>query len=214
MDKSLFIRLRKSNSSFELCTSGRAFFRVFFSVPAPFKEIEYFTYDNEGYMTSWTSRKGFETRYIYDSANQLIRKELGSENTYIYSYDMDGNIIGMSDDDSKLFYEYDELDRVLSVSTKGSSKQPAITQRYTYDNNSNRKRLRAGFSADDTGEEDEENDVDISYTYDLENQLTDIDFPAGNFHFEYDDLSRMLEMTYPNGIKTEMSYEGVLRLLI
>ena len=178
----------------------------------PLNQTEYFSYDNEGYMTSWTNRKGFETRYIYDSANQLIRKELGSENTYIYSYDMDGNIIGMSDDDSKLFYEYDELDRVLSVSTKGSSKQPAITQRYTYDNNSNRTRLRAGFSADDTGEYDEKNDIDISYTYDLENQLTDIGSLAGNFHFEYDDLSRMLEMTYPNGIKTEMSYEGDIRL--
>ena len=142
----------------------------------------------------------------------ISQKELGSENTYIYSYDMDGNIIGMSDDDSKLFYEYDELDRVLSVSTKGSSKQPAITQRYTYDNNSNRTRLRAGFSSDDTGEYDEENDIDISYTYDLENQLTDIGSLAGNFHFEYDDLSRMLEMTYPNGIKTEMSYEGDIRL--
>ena len=35
----------------------------------PLNQTEYFTYDNEGYMTSWTNRKGFETRYIYDSAN-------------------------------------------------------------------------------------------------------------------------------------------------
>ena len=178
----------------------------------PLNQTEYFSYDNEGYMTGWLNRKGFETRYIYDSANQLIRKELGSENTYIYSYDMDGNIIGLLDDDSNLFYEYDELDRVLSVSTKNSPKQPAITQRYTYDNNSNRTSLRAGFSADDTGEFDEDNDFDISYTYDLENQLTDIGSPAGNFHFEYDDLSRIVEMTYPNDIRTEMNYEGDVRL--
>ena len=178
----------------------------------PLNQTEYFAYDNEGYMTSWTNRKGFETRYIYDSANQLIRKHLGSENTYIYSYDMDGNMISLADDDSNISYEYDELDRILSVSTEHSPKQPAITLRYSYDDNSNKIRLRGGLSSDDTGEFDEENEIDISYTYDLENQLTDIDFPIGNFHFEYDNLTRMTRMTYPNGMKTEMSYEGDLRL--
>ena len=74
------------------------------------------------------------------------------------------------------------------------------------------KHNEAGLSADDTGEEDEENDVDISYTYDLKNQLTDIGSLVGNFHFEYDDLSKIMEMTYPNGMKIEMSYEGDIRL--
>ena len=46
----------------------------------------------------------------------------------------------------------------------------------------------------------------------MENQLTRLVSPAGAFDFKYDDLSRMTQMTYPNGMRTEMSYEGDTRL--
>ena len=54
--------------------------------------------------------------------------------------------------------------------------------------------------------------MENSYTYDLENQLTRLNSQAGAFNFEYDDLSRMTKMTYPNGMKTEMSFEGDMRI--
>ena len=69
----------------------------------------------------------------------------GEENSYTYGYDMDGNLISLSDSDSKLTYTYDELDRIISSSTEGSAKQPSIRQIYGYDKNSNRTSLKAGF---------------------------------------------------------------------
>ncbi|MDE0092401.1 MAG: RHS repeat-associated core domain-containing protein [Oligoflexia bacterium] len=95
----------------------------------------------------------------------------------------------------------------MSVSTKDSLKQPAIIQLYEYDKNGNRVSLKAGLKG-----EDEESYFTNSYTYDLENQLTRLRSPAGAFDFEYDDLSRITKMTYPNNMTTEMSFEGDFRL--
>ena len=172
----------------------------------PLNQIEYFTYDREGYMTSYLNRLGELMTYNYDKANQLIQKIL-ADNTYNYSYDMDGNLVSLSDNDSKLSYEYDALDRVIKSNTSGSLKQPAIVQLYDYDRNSNRLRLRAGLET-----ADERNYRTNTYTYDLENQLTSLNSPIGVFNFEYDDLSRMIKMSYPNAMETRMSFEGDLRL--
>ena len=95
----------------------------------------------------------------------------------------------------------------MSVSTKDSLKQPAIIQLYEYDKNGNRVSLKAGLKG-----EDEESYFTNSYTYDEENQLTRLRSPAGDFDFEYDDLSRITKMTYPNNMTTEMSFEGDFRL--
>ena len=172
----------------------------------PLKQTEYFTYDNEGYMTEHLNRLGELTTYTYDKANQLIQKVL-ADNTYNYSYDLDGNLTMLSDNDSKLNYEYDALDRIIEISTEGSLKQPSITQFYEFDKNNNRLSLRAGFTSGDLVEY-----MRNIYTYDLENQLREVNSPAGVFNFEYDDLSRMTKMVYPNGMTTEMSFEGDSRI--
>ena len=113
----------------------------------------------------------------------------------------------LSDNDSKLNYEYDALDRIIEISTEGSLKQPSITQFYEFDKNNNRLSLRAGFTSGDLVEY-----MRNIYTYDLENQLREVNSPAGVFNFEYDDLSRMTKMVYPNGMTTEMSFEGDSRI--
>ena len=172
----------------------------------PLNQREYFSYNNEGYMTSHLNRLGELTTYNYDKANQLVRRSLQG-NLYNYSYDLDGNLASLSDNDSKLSYEYDALDRIISASTGDSPKQPPIAQLYEYDKNSNRIGLRAGLEGEDISRY-----FTNIYTYDLENQLTRLVSPAGAFDFKYDDLSRMTGMTYPNGMRTEMSYEGDTRL--
>ena len=103
--------------------------------------------------------------------------------------------------------EYDALGRVIKTSKEGSTNQPAIVQLYEYDKNGNRVSLKAGLKG-----EDEESYFTNSYTYDEENQLTRLRSPAGDFDFEYDDLSRITKMTYPNNMTTEMSFEGDQRL--
>ena len=173
----------------------------------PLSQKEFFTYDDEGYMTSYINRQGELTTYNYDKANQLVQRILGNDNTYNYSYDRDGNLVSLSDNDSKLSYEYDALDRITKTSTTGSEKQRAVVNLYEYDRNNNRISLRTGLET-----EDEENYRTNIYTYDEENQLTSLNSPAGNFNFEYDDLSRMTKMIYPNGMETRMSFEGDMRL--
>ena len=173
----------------------------------PLSQKEFFTYDNEGYMTSHLNRIGELTTYTYDKANQLVQRVLGDSNTYKYSYDKDGNLASVSDDDSKLSFNYDGLDRIVEVSTKGSSKQPAIIQIYEYDKNSNRLSLSSGLEAESLSSYRRQ-----SYSYDYENQLTHLSSAGGTFRFEYDDLSRLTKLTNANNIVTQMSYEGDFRL--
>ena len=174
----------------------------------PLNQKEFFTYDDEGYMTSHLNRLGELTTYNYDKANQLVQRILGNENTYNYSYDLDGNLVSVSDNDSKLTYKYDALDRVVRVMTEDAVKQPDSSLIYTYDNNSNRTSLIYGLGL----ALDLYKVFGTFYTYDEENQLTSLSSAGGNFNFEYDDLSRMTKMSYPNGMETRMSYEGDMRL--
>ena len=138
-------------------------------------------------MTSHLNRLGELTTYAYDKANQLVQRILGNENTYNYSYDLDGNLVSLSDNDSKLSYQYDALDRVVRVMTEDAVKQPDSSLIYTYDNNSNKTGLTYGLSLDSNLY----NAFGTFYTYDEENQLTSLSSAGGNFNFEYDDLSRM-----------------------
>ena len=92
--------------------------------------------------------------------------------------------------------------------TEDAVKQPDSSLIYTYDNNSNKTGLIYGLSLDSNLY----NAFGTFYTYDEENQLTSLSSAGGNFNFEYDDLSRMTKMSYPNGMETRMSYEGDMRL--
>ena len=92
--------------------------------------------------------------------------------------------------------------------TEDAVKQPDSSLIYTYDNNSNRTSLIYGLGL----ALDLYKVFGTFYTYDEENQLTSLSSAGGNFNFEYDDLSRMTKMSYPNGMETRMSYEGDMRL--
>ncbi|MDE0092457.1 MAG: right-handed parallel beta-helix repeat-containing protein [Oligoflexia bacterium] len=200
-------------------------------------KVEYFQYDKVGNLKAHQLSDYEYTYYFYDKANQLTHKFFGGGahlnyvyqhnhiryvssrqrfNVETYSFDGDGNLAHITDTFSnplsakvvsELSLEYDALGRVIKTSKEGSTNQPAIVQLYEYDKNGNRVSLKAGLKG-----EDEESYFTNSYTYDLENQLTRLRSPAGAFDFEYDDLSRITKMTYPNNMTTEMSFEGDQRL--
>jgi RHS repeat-associated protein len=162
------------------------------------------TYDPAGNVLSITDFKGKTTTYSYDALNQLLRETPDpslSDSAVTFTYTPTGQLATMTDAGGTITYNYDSQDRVISKST------PAGTLTYTYDAAGN----LASMSSSNA------NGVSISYTYDQLNRLstiTDNRLPqgAGTTVYTYDSASNLATVTWPNGIHSTFSYDGLNRL--
>src|SRR6266496_3587723 len=94
-------------------------------------------YDGDGNRAS-LEFSGYSFSYDYTGRNQLKNIMSGATTVATYSYDLDGNLISRSlDNSTNTTYGYDELDRVTSVAhaLNGTPR----TFAYDYDNVGNRK---------------------------------------------------------------------------
>ena len=157
------------------------------------------SYDNEGNIIELVNKRGESIYFEYDSANRLVRKTLGQE-VVSYRYDAAGNLIYVNDADSTLRYTYNSRDQVISVSTAGSLFQPSVNITYNYDLNGNRVRMSAPFG-------------NIIYAYDRLDRLMEITEGGRSFSYDYDNNSRLVSKSYPNGINTQYSYDSASRIL-
>jgi len=162
----------------------------------PLGNSESFSYDGNGNRVSTTNRNGQTITYEYNGANELIKKTLPFNNITTYTYDNNGNLLTAIDPDSKLTMTYDSVDRIVTVSTAGSSNQPNKTLTSSYDLNGN----RIGLSG-------------WAYTYDALNRLASISTPSTT-SFVYDELGRRISMLRPSGLSsTEYIYDPKSQLI-
>jgi len=158
-------------------------------------ETETFIYDGEGNVKSRTTRKGDEIRYEYDSANRLKKKIIADSDEVIYEYDSLGNLVSISDSDSKITSDYDDIGRLIFTSTEGSPNQPNISFSYSYfDDN----RLKTASSS-----------LGNVLTYGFNEQYALNSISTGNeiYSFTYDNLYRRIETDLPNGIVSTYEYD-------
>ncbi len=59
--------------------------------------------------------------------NQLLNKTLPGSQVTSYLYDQVGNLTRVTDPDSVLAMSYDQANRLMSVTTEGSSNQPTVS---------------------------------------------------------------------------------------
>ena len=83
-----------------------------------------------------------------------------------YTYDAAGNLTGVTDPDSQLTMAYDLVNRLMSVSTTGSSNQPSVTLGYTSDPTGHRLSVRGPLGVS-------------NYAYDALARLRTLTTPAG-----------------------------------
>ena len=162
---------------------------------------ETFEYDNNSNITLNVKRDNSYIKYSYDNLNRIEYMELyNADNVlkkkYIYDYDLAGRILNITEQSSGQTltnnYNYDRLGNVTDFDS-----QYGYYTGYTYDNYGRQEKL---IYPDGSF---------VTYHYDAANRITDIkddsSTPVTIVHYDYDELSRYVTVTYANG--TSISYD-------
>ena len=161
-----------------------------------------FTYDERGNISSIKHENGTYTAYTYNEANQLKSvKNYSSDgnviNSYVYSYDSNGNTTEVQTQNGTITYQYDELNQLVEETlTNGTT----ITYEYDSIGNRTKKIVDDGSTTETTTYAyDEANQLITvdgeAYTYDGNGNLTD----NGNEKFTYNENNRLIEVRDSSG---------------
>ncbi len=189
-----------------------------------------FTYDSLSRRTQVTRGGGNMSSYSYDLASRLIslvHTSAAGTLSFGFSFDRVGNRLTQSDSAGTHSYSYDALYR-LSGAAHTAVSNP--TESYTYDSVGNRtsSHLSAAYTHDNANRLTADAAFDFiydangnlsskterstgnitAYTYDAENRLVRINFPAGTSStYRYDGLGRRIEKNVDGQI-TRFVYDG------
>ncbi|HUM67575.1 MAG TPA: PKD domain-containing protein [Chloroflexota bacterium] len=138
------------------------------------------------------------TRYEYDGLNRLVHTIYEADNeTVSTSYDALGNRQVMTDSIGTTHYEYDDLYRLITVTTPFTG-----TVLYGYDLVGNRNQITYP------------DGKVVTYTHDGDNRLLQVfDWDEGVTTYEYDLAGRLVSTLLPNGVETTEQYDAANRLI-
>ena len=138
-------------------------------------------YDNNDQITAITYPNGNTTTFTWDTRQRLasVMMPKGSAN---YSYFADDQLQSVSySNGASSRYDYTDRNQISSVRHTLNSATLAELS-YTYDGNDNRLTETKNTGTDD---------LETSYTYDADNQLSSVNYPA-----QYDDAAYSVAYTY------------------
>ncbi len=159
--------------------------------------FESYTYDDAGRLVTKTDRKLVTTTYRYDDVGRLAGKTYSDGTAPVnYTYDAVGNLKTAANDVDTLTWAYDLAGQAL---TEQSAKN-GTTVAYSFDEDGNRLTLSLNGT------------LFVSYGYDDASRLTTITRSANVFGLGYDNANRRINLTYPNGVGTTYTYDGMDRL--
>ncbi len=177
-----------------------------------------YVYDENSNRTRMVDGTGVYN-YEYDELNRLISEQSPS-GTKSYSYDENGNRDFLGYSGGNIFYEYDTLNRLFRITDADGE----ITQ-YEYDDAGRviktvyPNEIQTGYSYFDnnwlktlTSLFNAVNIFDIEYTYDnVGNKISMIEkhvSPVALTSYEYDNLYRLTQVTYPDSLIETYTYDA------
>ena len=183
-------------------------------------------YDPAGRLTQITRPNGVNTTIGYDPTGRLATLTHGAPPvaSFTYGYDLVGNITSIAELTQTRAFAYDALERVIAGGLDG------LTESYSYDALGNRvsSHLSASHVTDAANRLLEDDDFTYSYdangnltsktakaggdvttyTYNAQDQLTQIDLPGGSVAlYAYDALGRRIQKDV-DGTVTTYVYDG------
>jgi YD repeat-containing protein len=149
-----------------------------------------------GDMVSQTIEDGRTVRMEYDALRRLIKRVGAGGEEEAFVYDERGNTVQASNENVTLYYAYDALNRVTSVT---DSRGP-FTISYTYDSGGRRKTMTDPGGGITT------------YEYDAAGRLTAVTDPAGReYRFEYGADRQRSRTIYAGGVVAAYGYDAAGR---
>lgn len=159
-------------------------------------EITYYGYDANGRLRDVTDALGNITHYGYDNVGNLTQIIDANENITGYDYDDVNRLIQTTyPDETTENYEYDANSNLIS---KTDRKNQTITYEYDELDRQNKKIYP------DTSE--------INYAYNAIGRLTAVTDTSGTIGYDYDDVNRLIQVTYPGDKIVGYDYDGVSNL--
>lgn len=149
-------------------------------------------YDARGLLAKQADANGNSVSFQYDAAGRLLTKSYSDGTQAQFTYDANGNMLSATNANSTLTFQYDALNRLVSV--KDSRFSGALLQ--SYDPKGNRISL-----IDPTG-------GSFSYAYDKAGRMISMANPAGaKVQIARDADGRPAAMSLSNGTKATMAYD-------
>ena len=188
----------------------------------PLGNITNVSYDNNGNVIQEIDPNGNVKTFTYNELDQMTRKSL-PDNTYLFEYDIRGNMIAVEDNNSLIEFEYvrkEAGDLVSNVSFEGKgdhSDMGAYQLEMVYDVLGNRTALGTPI-----GEYQYDYDIgsrlvkisnhklqEFAFGYDSGNRLTAIASPKHSTDFEFDNtnfLTQIMHTNLSNSVLTSFGY--------
>lgn len=155
-------------------------------------------YDKADNKTSLLDPLSKTTTYVFDALNRNTGITYTSATTpnVTYGFDANGNRTSMADGTGTTSYNYDEMNRLLSVTSPGAS-----TVSYRYDVGSNRTKI---IYPDATA---------VTYTFDKANRLsTVVDWANRTTSYQYNADDSVAVVSYNNNTSANHQYDNAGRL--
>ncbi|MFC6087702.1 RHS repeat-associated core domain-containing protein [Saccharothrix lopnurensis] len=178
-------------------------------------DIETYTHDNRGLVTTRKDGKGATTTYTYDTAGNLTKAAPPAPaGATTYTYDSLSRITSVTDGNGvKIDYGYDRLDRVVSAEHGAtvvqandfdangnltSTRVPGVTRTLTYDPRNQLTKVTRGTEV-------------VSYTYDEVGNLKTLTTPTGTATYAYDVADRLTSLADAYSGTTTFGYDNADR---
>ena len=153
------------------------------------RRYEYYT---DGKLKKITRADGQPLNYAYDPETNLLT----SDGYASYEYDDLNRLQSVTKDGKSIVYTYDDLNRIRTIAYDGR------TVTYSYDENSNVERINYGIP-----------NIYVDYRYDDNDRLQEVEDWLGNItRYTYLRDGRLSYATFPNGTRSEYYYDVAGRM--
>ena len=148
-----------------------------------------YDYDQNNNLSIITNALGNQTRLTYDNRDLLETTTFGND-TKTYTYREDGLIDTYSKPGGHTFnYQYDPLGRLLNDGYAS----------YDYDNRDNLTLIT-------------KDDIDLEMSYDIINRLDTVSYGGFDVIYSYDNNNNLTQLQYPGGLQVDYTYDPNNRL--
>jgi RHS repeat-associated protein len=171
-------------------------------VTSPDGSNVFYEYNTQGLLSAVQDARGVRTTYAYNGFGENIYSSSPDAGATSYSYDNAGRLVSETKQNGiTTVYAFDSLNRMTSKSAAG------LTNFYTYDEGAYGKGYLTRLN-DHTGE----TRYEFSAAGELVRQYTNVYGANYVIAWDYDATGRLAQMTYPNGLALNFSYDTYGRL--